>query len=80
MFSANPSISPIGLKPSDVAKEVGLARNGIRLGGTGSSWGERSRIGAGTGSDWAGTGVGLGKNADRTGWERGSDLRGTGSE
>ena len=37
MFSANPSISPTGLKPLNVAKrrgnEVGLRGNGIGLGG-----------------------------------------------
>ena len=72
MFSANPSISPTRLKPSDVANEVGqgergqtggngvgLARNGVGLGGTGSDWRERGQAG-GTRSDWGGNGVGLG--------------------
>ena len=46
MFSANPSISPTGLKPLDVAKEW---RNGVRLEKNG---GERGQIGE--------NGVGLG--------------------
>ena len=58
VFSANPSISPTGLKPSDVAnrveqgERVGLGRkrgrtvgNGVELGGNGVELG-------GTESDW----------------------------
>ena len=37
MFSANPSISPTGLKSLDVANGVGLGGNGVELGG--SDWG-----------------------------------------
>ena len=48
MFSANPSISPTGLKSSDVANKVGLE-------GTGLNWGERGRTWGGMGSDWGGT-------------------------
>ena len=93
MFSANPSISPTGLKPSDVANGVGqgergrtwggtrsdcgewgrtrgergrTGRNGVGLGGTGSSWGNGVGLG-GTESDWGGNGVGLGRNGGRTG-------------
>ena len=49
MFSANPLISPTGLKPLDVANRVGL-------GGTGLDCGERGQTGRGTGSDWGRTG------------------------
>ena len=68
MFSANPSISPTGLKPSDVA-------NGVRQG-------ERGRTG-GTGSDLAGNAVGLwGTGSDWAGMRVGtrSDWGGTGSD
>ena len=58
MFSANPSISPTGLKPSDVANGVGLWGTGSDWGGTRSDWG-------GTGSDWGGNGVGLAGNGVR---------------
>ena len=51
MFSANPSISPTGLKSSDVANGVGLGVNGVGLGGTGLDLGG-NRVGlGGTGSD-----------------------------
>ena len=74
MFSANPSISPFGLKPSDVANGVGLGRECSRTGGErGRTGGERGRTGGngirveGTGSDWGerdqsgGNGVELGE-------------------
>ena len=67
MFSVKPSISPSGLKPSDVANgvgqgergriggnKVGLAGNGVRLAGNEVGLG-------GTGSNW-GNGIGLGGN------------------
>ena len=64
MFSANPSISPTGLKPSDVANGVGQEERGRTWGGTRSDCGERGWTGRGTGSDWEGNGVRL---VDRTG-------------
>ena len=36
MFSANPSISPIGLKPLDVANGIGMGGMGLEWGGMGS--------------------------------------------
>ena len=54
MFSANPSISPTGLKPLDVAKGRG---NGVRLRRMESQKREGMETdGGGTGSDWGGTG------------------------
>ena len=88
MFSANPSISPTGLKPSDVANGVGLGENGVRLGrergqiGGGRGWtggnaGRTGRNGVGLGeigSDWAGTRVELaGNGVELVGWTGGSD-------
>ena len=49
MFSANPSISPTGLKPLDVVNRVGLG------GERGRTREERGPTG-GTGSDWERTG------------------------
>ena len=40
MFSANPSISPIGLKPLHVANGVGLGENVVGLWGNGVLFGE----------------------------------------
>ena len=73
MFSANPSISPTGFKPSDVANGVGLggngvelAKNGVELRGTESDWGGTRLDWGGTGSDW---GVGRGyKRRDQLIW------------
>ena len=55
MFSANPSISPTGLKPSDVANGVGQGERG-RTGGTGSDWRRTRSDWRGMRSDWRGTG------------------------
>ena len=49
MFSANPSISPTGLKSLDVANESGLEENGVGLGGNKIELGRM-------GSDLGGTG------------------------
>ena len=45
MFSANPSISPTRLKPSDVANRVGQGERGWTWGGTWSNCGERGWTG-----------------------------------
>ena len=45
MFSANPSISPTGLKPSNVANEVGQGERGRTVGNAVGLWGTRSDYG-----------------------------------
>ena len=77
MFSANPSISPIGLKPSDVANGVGQGEQGRTWGGTRSDYGERGR----TRGEWGRTGGErgwIGGERGRTGGN-GVGLGGTGS-
>ena len=66
MFSANPSISPTGLKPSHVANGVGQGERGRTWGVTRSDCGERGRTGGERGriggkrGRTRGNGVGLG--------------------
>ena len=80
MFSANPSISPTGLKPLDVAKG---RENGVGLEGTRSDLGERGRTRGKqgrTGGEWDRTGREQGRTREergRTGGERGQ-TRGNG--
>ena len=75
MFSANPSISPIGIKPLDVAKrrgnEVTWGENGIRQGHERDrTWGSDREIGR-EGGRGIGGGVGLGGRTCGVGWEVG---------
>ena len=58
MFSANPSISPIGLKPLDMAKR---RRNGVGLGGN------RVGLGVGLGIGFGGRTGGV-QTGGRTRW------------
>ena len=78
MFSANPSISPTGLKPSNVANEVGQGERGRTWRGTRLDCGEQGRTG-GNGVELGGNGVELVENG--VGLEgTGSDWEGTGSD
>ena len=78
MFSANPSISPTGLKPSDVANEVGQGERGRTWGGTQSDYGKRGRTGGERGRT-GGNRVGLAGNRVRLAGN-GVGLGGTGSD
>ena len=83
MFSANPSISPTGLKSLNVGKG---RKNGVGLRGTGSDWrgngvgpgeeqdrtrGEQGRTRGEQGRTGGGDGVGLEGKWDQTRGERG---------